>query len=184
MKLYHVSEDPNLWVLTPRIPTGAVEGVEDRIQPRVCFAETIEGCLSSCGFSERPPGWQPGPPAGVKFLQKRLQPGFDANRWELPELYVYSVDSVVVEKLRLRPALKGLVPDAWHTREVWVEEPVAVEMEGMIKLKSFTRNVDGMTHYLWDWLFKRFKEGATYDLSAGEQVLSSKFRTAFAKGEI
>ena len=47
MKLYHLSEDENLTVLTPRIPKYAVGLFEDISTPRVCFAKTISGCLSA-----------------------------------------------------------------------------------------------------------------------------------------
>ena len=45
--LYHLSFDPNLTTLTPKIPEQAVSWNEDVSIPRVCFAPTIEGCLSA-----------------------------------------------------------------------------------------------------------------------------------------
>ena len=45
--LYHLSRNPNLTTLTPKIPKQAVSGNEDVSIPRVCFAPTIEGCLSA-----------------------------------------------------------------------------------------------------------------------------------------
>lgn len=45
--LYHLSRDPNLTVLTPHIPETAIPYNEDVSIPRVCFAPTIEGCLSA-----------------------------------------------------------------------------------------------------------------------------------------
>lgn len=47
--LYHLSTDPNLTFLTPRIPKTAVPYNENVSIPRVCFAPTIEGCLSALG---------------------------------------------------------------------------------------------------------------------------------------
>lgn len=43
--LYHLSQDPNLTILTLRIPKHAVSWNEDVSIPRVCFSPTIKGCL-------------------------------------------------------------------------------------------------------------------------------------------
>lgn len=45
--LYHLSRDPNLTILTPKIPETAVAFNEDVSIPRVCFSPTIKGCLSA-----------------------------------------------------------------------------------------------------------------------------------------
>ena len=45
--LYHLSSDTNLKLLTPKIPNGAVPEYEEMTTPRVCFSDTIEGCLSA-----------------------------------------------------------------------------------------------------------------------------------------
>ena len=45
--LYHLSSDANLKLLTPKIPNGAVPEYEEMTTPRVCFSDTIEGCLSA-----------------------------------------------------------------------------------------------------------------------------------------
>ena len=47
MLLYHLSRDPNLTILTPQIPDTAISWNENVSIPRVCFAPTIEGCLSA-----------------------------------------------------------------------------------------------------------------------------------------
>lgn len=44
---YHLSLDPNLTVLTPKIPECALAMYEDVSRPRVCFSDFIEGCLSA-----------------------------------------------------------------------------------------------------------------------------------------
>lgn len=49
MLLYHLSRNPNLTILTPQIPETAIPYNEDVSIPRVCFAPTIEGCLSALG---------------------------------------------------------------------------------------------------------------------------------------
>lgn len=45
--LYHLSQDANLSVLTPRVPECAVPAYEDVTTKRVCFSDFIEGCLSA-----------------------------------------------------------------------------------------------------------------------------------------
>lgn len=45
--LYHLSENPNLTKITPRIPRYGVEKFENLTIERVCFSKTIEGCLSA-----------------------------------------------------------------------------------------------------------------------------------------
>ena len=45
--MFHLSNDPNLTVLIPRIPETAVEMYENKTIPRVCLATTIDGALSA-----------------------------------------------------------------------------------------------------------------------------------------
>ena len=45
--LYHLSCNPNLTILTPKIPETAVAFNEDVSISRVCFSPTIKGCLSA-----------------------------------------------------------------------------------------------------------------------------------------
>lgn len=47
MELYHLSEDNNLTVLTPKIPECATSIYENISTPRVCFGKSISGCLSA-----------------------------------------------------------------------------------------------------------------------------------------
>ena len=44
---YHLSEIGNLEVLTPRVPESLVAMWEDNKIKRVCFSDSIEGCLSA-----------------------------------------------------------------------------------------------------------------------------------------
>ena len=50
--LYHVSDQLNIEILTPKIPEIAIEENEDMTKKRVCFSDSISGCLSSIGPSE------------------------------------------------------------------------------------------------------------------------------------
>ena len=47
--LYHLSKDPNLNILTPRISKTIIEGIEDNTTPRVSFSTSINGCLNALG---------------------------------------------------------------------------------------------------------------------------------------
>ena len=47
--LYHLSKDPNLSILTPRISKKIIEGIEDNTTPRVSFSTSINGCLNALG---------------------------------------------------------------------------------------------------------------------------------------
>lgn len=51
--IYHLSKNPNLHILTPRIPEKAIEGIEDTTTPRVCFSTSINGCLNALGVFNR-----------------------------------------------------------------------------------------------------------------------------------
>ena len=45
--LYHLSDNNNLTVLTPKVPECAVASYEDVKTKRICFSDIIEGCLSA-----------------------------------------------------------------------------------------------------------------------------------------
>lgn len=47
--LYHLSENPYLTKLTPRLPDGAIPGAEEMETPRVSFSTSINGCLLAIG---------------------------------------------------------------------------------------------------------------------------------------
>lgn len=52
--LYHLSENPYLTKLTPRLPDGAIPGAEEMETPRVSFSTSINGCLLAiCGYVYR-----------------------------------------------------------------------------------------------------------------------------------
>ncbi len=45
--LYHLSRDNKLKTLTPKVPECAVPGYEDTETKRVCFSDSVDGCLSA-----------------------------------------------------------------------------------------------------------------------------------------
>ena len=44
---YHLSEDPDLTMLTPRVPRYAVGDWEDVKTERICFSDSISHCLTA-----------------------------------------------------------------------------------------------------------------------------------------
>ena len=44
---FHLSKDRNLKILSPKIPECAISSYEDIASKRVCFSNTIKGCLSA-----------------------------------------------------------------------------------------------------------------------------------------
>lgn len=47
MKLYHLSQTPRIEILVPSIPKCAIPMYEDTSIRRVCFSNSISGCLSA-----------------------------------------------------------------------------------------------------------------------------------------
>ena len=45
--LYHLSKVENLELLTPKVPECAIPMYEDTKTKRVCFSDSIDGCLSA-----------------------------------------------------------------------------------------------------------------------------------------
>lgn len=45
--LFHLSENPNIKRLMPKIPAYAVSEFENLTTKRICFSDSIEGCLSA-----------------------------------------------------------------------------------------------------------------------------------------
>lgn len=103
MKLYHVAIGKHVLVrkFVPRVPES-VHPREDIITPRICFAETIEGCLSAIGQTF----YYPGTPEPLTVWEG----DFDERYIISPE-YLYS---------------SGKVMDCLRTREWWVLYPITL----------------------------------------------------------
>lgn len=102
-RLYHISENPNLTVMTPRIPQNRLvsKGYENGTIGRVCFAPTIADCISA------------------------------APRGKAGEvLYVYLAQGVNPEYV-YKPTIND-VPDSKYTHEIWYLKPVNVKRVGVI----------------------------------------------------
>lgn len=103
VKLYHVAVGKHdlARTFTPRVPESA-NPPEDTITPRICFAESLEGCLSAIGH----PFYYPGKPELLTVWE------YDADtRYCIPPEYLYD---------------KGLVMDSLRTREWWVLQPLTL----------------------------------------------------------
>lgn len=102
-RLYHISENPNLTVMTPRIPQNRLvsKGYENGTIGRVCFAPTIADCISA------------------------------APRGKAGEvLYIYLAQGVNPEYI-YKPTIND-VPDSKYTHEIWYLKPVNVKRVGVI----------------------------------------------------
>lgn len=103
MRLYHIAVGKHdlARTFTPRVPESA-NPPEDTITPRICFAESLEGCLSAIGH----PFYYPGKPELLTVWE------YDADtRYCIPPEYLYG---------------KGLVMDSLRTREWWVLQPITL----------------------------------------------------------
>lgn len=103
VKLYHVAVGKHDLVRTfiPRVPESA-NPPEDTITPRICFAESLEGCLSAIGHAF----YYPGRPELLTVWEYNAD-----TRYCIPPEYLYG---------------KGLVMDSLRTREWWVLQPLTL----------------------------------------------------------
>lgn len=104
MQLYHLSMNPNLRVLVPKVPNNFLvrNGYEDGRRKRISFATTIAGCLRGLSMNV----------TGKVF-------------------YVYSPESLDQSAIII-PDLT-MVPDARTTGEVWYMKPCRVKLIGIIE---------------------------------------------------
>lgn len=102
-RLYHISENPNLTVMAPRVPNNRLvkAGFENGTIGRVCFAPTIDYAIAA------------------------------APRGKAGELlYVYIPTSV--DKSAIYHPTVNEVPDVTYTHEIWYLKPVTVKKVGVI----------------------------------------------------
>lgn len=107
--VYHVSFscDETTKYYYPRVPKSAMAG-EDKSTPRICFADSIEGCITAMPKSQR--NLDIGARMMVfPFLVSQNDPAF--------------ISTQMLEKERL-------VPDAIYTGECWYTKPV--ELKGSV----------------------------------------------------
>lgn len=121
-KLYHVSLDfTHSGVFTPRIPESRMES-EDSVTPRICVADSIEGCLTASPF-------------GSHYLSDSLLGTDDCVK-------VFVIDT---EKLGLASSdvlspdvlyQSGQVDDAYLSGEHWIlkEFTVPAEDQSVIRI--------------------------------------------------
>ena len=139
MKLYHVSENPNLSLMIPRIPVNKLtkKGYENSTIGRISFAPTIGDCISA------------------------------APRGKAGEiLYVYSPTQI--NKSAIYHPKPSEVPDAKYSHEVWYLEPVTVKKVAVIVVgdafmqKQFLEPRAWEKHFTLRYHnFKRFKKDPT-----------------------
>ena len=113
MKLYHISSSNiNGKTLIPKVPNNILTklGVEDSKTPRVSFAPTVDHALLAIGFNR------------LKTGPKELSVFEPANYNNLK----------IIDSKEL--SMKGKVPDADKTKEVWVLNRVKMKYVGKIRL--------------------------------------------------
>ncbi len=121
IKLYHISFEKELdKTFEPRVPNRA-GGDEERLTPRICFSDSIGGCLQAVCFNERFK-------VGDQFVLYELE--IDENDENLfNSNYLYE---------------NKLVPDALETGEFWLTK--AVSLKG--KLIEIT-NMEARPYIAW-----------------------------------
>lgn len=127
-KVYHLSFSEvknNLFI--PRIPDIRLSGENDDIL-RICFSETIEGCISAM-------------PNGVGAIKGLL----DLRETEIAfnGAYLYEIDlrDIKQENILTPDELqnKRLVPDAIHTGEYWIiNQKVKCKKAKLIQVRDIT----------------------------------------------
>lgn len=107
MNLFHVSKNPNIKTLVPKVPNNWLtqNGLEEARTPRISFATSVDRCLR-----------------GVYATPKTTY-------------YVYVPVSIDKNYLR-RPSVKD-VPDRRLTNEYWYLKPVNVRLYGIVKSGKF-----------------------------------------------
>ena len=128
IQLYHLSTDPNLSVMVPRVPNNRLvrAGKENGTIPRICFASSISSALAAA------------PPARTGII-----------------LYVYSPTSINRAAV-YKPSTQE-VPDSRHTHEVWYLEPTTVKKIGaiivgdIIRAKYWGTKEEREGHYDLEW---------------------------------
>ena len=126
--LFHISKDPNLNHLTPKIPEQAEIGFEDTTIPRVCCCSSIDKCLiAMCGVCNN------------------------------EKLYVYKLN-ITDDKIVYTPRkVKKYVTDASFTKEHWILDQVDVQKLGTIEIDysgdDYYNDVfAGWINIKWHWI--------------------------------
>lgn len=158
--LYHLSNDPNLTVLTHRVPKSAAS-VEDQETPRVCFAASINGALNAIARYTANNHMHPMYTYSIPDASTVTEGN---DRWSelaistrneftltLKEIELMNLASRIETGLQLYPFYYVYIPSRWvackpatsvydHliTGEVWVEEPIEVTLIGGIYVISST----------------------------------------------
>jgi hypothetical protein len=110
--MYHLSITNGICDLEPQVPKRLSNGENATIR-RICFSESIEGCIRS------------------------LQPSSYSNKFDYH--YVYkTVGNIEPHDILSNEELvrQGLVPDAKFTGELWVLTPVKIELVSRIAITS------------------------------------------------
>lgn len=116
-KLYHLSSDPKLTSLEPRVPRDVANrknAFEDSSVKRVSFADSIDGCILGLQLNES------------DFVDHKVR------------LFVYSPIITNETKIVSNDTInsKKLVFDSHISKEWWILNPVKVEPVGIIEISD------------------------------------------------
>lgn len=106
MELYHVSTNPNLTTISPRIPKNTDDSacLENALPPRVCLSPIIDGC--------------------IRGITVYLEYNPDIDLTQPVTLYAYKVDSESIKTFIDQNLIDQHVEDANLTMEIATEEEV------------------------------------------------------------
>ena len=131
MLLYHLSIDENLEVLTPKVPRNALSIHEDIETERICFSDSIDGCLSALQVSPN------------KFYVYVPE-----NEMSETDIYIPNVDEVIDAKF---------THEVWIMKEIKVKCIGAIQTENYDYKKRYSSGRGRITlfHYPYKWIEKR-----------------------------
>ena len=129
--LYHLSTDENLKVLTPKIPKNALPEHEDVKTKRICFSDSIEGCLSSL---------QTSPNKYYVYVPE--------NEVDEIDIYIPTVDEVIDAKF---------THEVWIMKEIKVKCIGAIQAKKYDFKKRYSSGRGRITffHYPYEWIEKK-----------------------------
>jgi len=131
MILYHVSTNlKHDGAFAPRIPASAFYGDgEDKTIPRICFSESIEGCLSS----------MPEGGAGLYSYIYKFNNVF--------KLFILDTEKYQNLEILGPDQISDKVCDAKLYKEYWVLNPIKIEDFVFIKIENFEYDHDSKSIY-------------------------------------
>jgi len=158
MKLYHISTSlMHTGIFTPQVPSGIEEGdSEDWITPRICFSDSIEGCLTGI------------PDGGIGL------PAYIRSKSGKAYFKLFTLDTDAYKGIILSPeVIANKVPDALQTREYWIMD--GLKLEGvLIRLEEFSMAKSGSVENV-KYISEQLGDGQAISFNFIDKVQMTKF---------